>query len=228
LPEPSHPAARAALKLGVLISGSGTNLQAIIDAIARGELRAEIALVISNRADAAGLERARRAGIETATIDHRKFPSREDFDRALATELNKRGVELVVCAGFMRLLSAVMLAAFPNRIINTHNALLPSFPGIHGPRDALEYGVKIAGCTVFFVTEGVDVGPVIIQAAVPVLPGDDEELLAERIKSTEHRILPYAIRLYQEGRLEIAGRKVIIRDRPAPPAGATLINPPIK
>jgi phosphoribosylglycinamide formyltransferase 1 len=228
MPEPAHAAARPALKLGVLISGSGTNLQAIIDAIARGELRAELALVISNRADAGGLERARRAGIATAVIDHRRFPSREDFDRALAAELVARGVELVVCAGFMRLLSSVMLAAFPNRIINTHNALLPSFPGTHGPRDALEYGVKLAGCTVFFVTEGVDVGPVIIQAAVPVLPGDDEELLAERIKAAEHRILPYAIRLYQEGRLEIAGRKVAVREHPAPPPGATMINPPIK
>ncbi len=228
MPEPAQAAARPPLKLGVLISGSGTNLQAIIDAIARGELRAEIRLVISNRTDAGGLERARRAAIATSVIDHRKFPSREDFDRAVAAELTARGVELVVCAGFMRLLSSVMLAAFPNRIINTHNALLPAFPGTHGPREALEYGVKLAGCTVFFVTEGVDVGPVIIQAAVPVMPGDDEERLAERIKAAEHRILPYAIRLCQEGRLEIAGRKVVIREHPAPPAGAIMINPPIK
>jgi phosphoribosylglycinamide formyltransferase-1 len=227
LPERSHRAARPALRLGILISGSGTNLQAIIDAISRGELRAEIRLVISNRADAGGLERARRAGIETAVIDHRGFPSREDFDRALAA-LQARGAEFVVLAGFMRLLSAVMLEAFPNRIINTHNALLPSFPGIHGPRDALEYGVKIAGCTVFFVTEGVDVGPVIIQAAVPVIPGDDEERLAERIKAAEHRVLPHAIRMYQEGRLEISGRKVVIREHPAAAGGAILINPPIK
>jgi phosphoribosylglycinamide formyltransferase-1 len=228
LPERSHRAARPALRLGILISGSGTNLQAIIDAISRGELRAEIRLVISNRADAGGLERARRAGIETAVIDHRGFPSREDFDRALAAALQARGAEFVVLAGFMRLLSAVMLEAFPNRIINTHNALLPSFPGIHGPRDALEYGVKIAGCTVFFVTEGVDVGPVIIQAAVPVIPGDDEERLAERIKAAEHRVLPHAIRMYQEGRLEISGRKVVIREHPAAAGGAILINPPIK
>jgi phosphoribosylglycinamide formyltransferase-1 len=228
LPEPAHAAEHPPLKLGVLISGSGTNLQAIIDAIARNELRAEIRLVISNRAGAGGLERARRAGIATAVIDNRKFPSREDFDRALAAELAGRGVEFVVCAGFMRLLSSEMLAAFPGRIINTHNALLPAFPGIHGPREALEYGVKIAGCTVFFVTEGVDVGPVIIQAAVPVIPGDDEERLAERIKAAEHRILPYAIRLYQEGRLEIAGRKVLIREHPAPSPYATMINPPIK
>jgi phosphoribosylglycinamide formyltransferase-1 len=228
MPEPARGGERAPLKLGVLISGSGTNLQAIIDAIAHGDLRAEIRLVISNRADAAGLERARRAGVATTVIDHRSFPSREEFDSALAAALRARGVEFVVLAGFMRLLSPVMLAAFPDRIINTHNALLPSFPGIHGPRDALAYGVKLAGCTVFFVTEGVDVGPVIVQAAVPVMPADDEERLSERIKAAEHRILPYAIRLYQEGRLEIAGRKVLIRGHPAPSADATMINPPIK
>jgi phosphoribosylglycinamide formyltransferase 1 len=221
-------AARRPVKLGILISGSGTNLQAIIDAVARGELRAEIRVVISNRANAGGLERARRTGIEAVVIDHRQFPTREDFDRAVASALRERGVELVVCAGFMRLFSSVMLEAFPNRILNTHNALLPAFPGIHGPRDAVEYGVKIAGCTVFFVTEGVDVGPVIIQAAVPVLPGDDEERLAERIKAAEHRILPHAIRLYQEGRLEISGRKVVIHGHPEEPGDPTLIVPPIR
>jgi phosphoribosylglycinamide formyltransferase-1 len=231
LPDNPHgtaAAARPPVKLGILLSGSGTNLQAIIDAVARGELRAEIRIVISNRAKAGGLERARRAGIEAIVIDHRNFPSREDFDRALADALRERGVELVVSAGFMRLFSSVMLDAFPNRIFNTHNALLPSFPGIHGPRDAVEYGVKIAGCTVFFVTEGVDVGPVIIQAAVPVLPDDDEERLTERIKAAEHRILPHAIRLYQEGRLEIRGRKVVIREDPEEPGDRTLIVPPIR
>lgn len=226
--EAPSTAERPPLRLGVLISGSGTNLQAIIDAIGRGELRAEIRLVISNRANAGGLERARGAGIETAVIDNREFPSREEFDRAMAAALTARGAEFIVCAGFMRLLSNVMLAAFPDRIINTHNALLPSFPGIHGPRDALDYGVKLAGCTVFFVTEGVDAGPVIIQAAVPVMPGDDEERLAERIKSAEHRVLPYAIRMYQEGRLQISGRKVVIRGDPAPPPDAILVSPPIK
>lgn len=226
--EPANAAARPPLGLGVLISGSGTNLQAIIDAIARGELRAEIRLVISNRADAGGLVRARRAGIETAVLDNRDFPSREDFDRAMLSALKARGAEFIVLAGFMRLLSGVMLGAFPDRIINTHNALLPSFPGIHGPRDALAYGVKLAGCTVFFVTEGVDAGPVIVQAAVPVMPGDDEVRLAERIKSAEHRVLPYAIRLYQEGRLEISGRKVVIKDPPEPESGVILVNPPIR
>lgn len=221
-------AERAPVKLGIVISGAGTNLQAIIDAIARGDLRAEIRIVISNRAAAAGLERARKAGIAAHVIDHRKFPSREDFDRAVLATMREHCAELVVCAGFMRLFSSVMLEAFPNRILNTHNALLPSFPGIHGPRDAIEYGVKIAGCTVFFVTEGTDTGPVIIQAAVPVNSGDDEEHLAERIKAAEHRILPEAIRLYQEGRLEVSGRKVIVRGHSPTPSGLTLIVPPIK
>jgi phosphoribosylglycinamide formyltransferase 1 len=214
------------VKLGVLISGSGTNLQAIIDAILRGDLKAEIRIVISNRADAQGLERARRHGIETAVLDHRKFPSREDFDRALLAALRDRSVELVALAGFMRLLSSVMLDAFSGRIMNIHPSLLPSFPGIHGPKDAIEHGVKIAGCTVFFVTPGVDVGPVIIQAAVPVLPGDDEDRLAARILQQEHRIFPRAISLFQQGRLEIQGRCVIVKGDAAPNS-APLVNPPL-
>ena len=215
------------VKLGVLISGSGTNLQAIIDAILRGDLKAEIRLVISNRADAQGLERARRHGIETMVIDHRKFASREDFDRAILAALLDRSVELVALAGFMRLLSPVMLEAFPGRIMNIHNSLLPSFPGIHGPKDAIEYGVKIAGCTVFFVTAGVDAGPVIVQAAVPVLPGDDEQRLAARILLQEHRIFPHAIALFQQGRLEIQGRRVIIKGDLTTPNSSTLVNPPV-
>jgi len=214
-----------AVKLGVLISGTGSNLQAIIDAILRGELKAEIRLVISNRAGAQGLERARRHGIATAVIEHRKFPSREDFDRAVLAALREREVELVALAGFMRLFSAVMLDAFPGRIMNVHPALLPSFPGIHGAKDALDYGVKIAGCSVFFVTPGVDVGPIIVQAAVPVIPGDDEARLAARILQQEHRIFPYAIRLFQEGRLEIAGRKVIIKGDASGPNPGPLLNP---
>jgi phosphoribosylglycinamide formyltransferase 1 len=215
------------VKLGVLISGAGTNLQAIIDAILRGELTAEIRLVISNRADAQGLERARRHGIQTAIIDHRKFPSREDFDRAVLAALRERSVELVALAGFMRLLSPVMLDAFPGRIMNIHNSLLPSFPGIHGPKDAIEYGVKIAGCTVFFVTPGVDVGPVIVQAAVPVLPGDDEQRLAARILTQEHRIFPHAIALFQQGRLEIQGRQVIVKGGSGKRSSAPIVNPPV-
>jgi phosphoribosylglycinamide formyltransferase 1 len=215
------------VKLGVLISGTGSNLQAIIDAILRGELKAEIRLVLSNRADAQGLERARRHGIATMVIEHRKFTSREDFDRAVLAALREHSVELVALAGFMRLLSSVMLDAFPGRIMNIHNSLLPSFPGIHGPKDAIEYGVKIAGCTVFFVTPGVDVGPVIVQAAVPVLPGDDEDRLAARILQQEHRILPHAIALFQQGRLEIQGRQVVIKGDSSTPNSAPLVNPPV-
>ncbi len=218
-------AERPPVKLGVLISGSGTNLQAIIDAAGRGELKADIRVVISNRAGARGLERARHHGIPALVIEHRRFPSREDFDRALVKELGAREAELVVCAGFMRLLSRVMLEAFPNRIMNIHPALLPSFPGAHGQRDAAGYGVRISGCTVVFVTEGVDAGPIVIQAAVPVLPDDDEGRLAERILQEEHRIYPEAIRLYQEGRLEVAGRKVLIRDFAPAAAGSGLVNP---
>lgn len=214
-----------AVKLGVLISGTGTNLQAIVDAILRGDLKAEIRLVISNRPDAQGLERARRHGIATNVIEHRKFPSREDFDRAILAALRDRGVELVALAGFMRLFSPVMLDAFPGRIMNIHNSLLPSFPGIHGPKEAIDYGVKIAGCSVFFVTPGVDTGPIIVQAAVPVLPGDDEQRLAARILQQEHRIFPYAIRLFQEGRLEIEGRKVIIKGDSSAPHSGPLLNP---
>jgi phosphoribosylglycinamide formyltransferase 1 len=214
-----------AIKLGILISGTGTNLQAIIDAILRTELKAEIRLVISNRPDAQGLERARRHGIATAVIEHRKFPSREDFDRAVLAALRDRDVELVALAGFMRLFSPVMLDAFPARIMNIHNSLLPSFPGIHGPKDAIDYGVKIAGCSVFFVTPGVDTGPIIVQAAVPVLPGDDEDRLAARIHQQEHRIFPYAIRLFQEGRLEIEGRKVTIKGDSSGPHPGPLLNP---
>jgi phosphoribosylglycinamide formyltransferase 1 len=215
------------VKLGVLISGTGSNLQAIIDAILRGELKAEIRLVISNRADAPGLDRARRHGIDTLVLEHRKFPSREDFDRAVLAGLRDRSVELVALAGFMRLLSSVMLDAFRGRIMNIHNSLLPSFPGIHGPKDAIEYGVKIAGCTVFFVTPGVDVGPVIVQAAVPVLPGDDEQRLAARILQQEHRIFPHAIALFQQGRLEIDGRRVIIKGDSSTPNSPPLMNPPV-
>jgi phosphoribosylglycinamide formyltransferase-1 len=215
------------VKLGVLISGTGSNLQAIIDAILRGDLKAEIRLVISNRGDAHGLERARRHGIETAVIEHRKFPSREDFDRAVLAALHARSVELVALAGFMRLLSPVMIDGFPGRIMNIHNSLLPSFPGIHGPKDAIEYGVKIAGCTVFFVTPGVDVGPVIVQAAVPVMPDDDEQSLTARILQQEHRIFPHAIALYQQDRLEIRGRLVIIKGDPSTPNSSPLVNPAV-
>jgi phosphoribosylglycinamide formyltransferase-1 len=218
----------APVKLGVLISGGGTNLQAIIDSIGRGELKARIQIVISNRAKAYGLERARRHGIEAAVIDNRSFTTREDFDRELVAALNSHSVELVICAGFMRLFSPVMLRAFPGRIMNIHPALLPAFPGLHVQKAALEYGARFSGCTVFFVDEGTDAGPIIVQAAVPIHPDDDEERLAARILKQEHRIYPYAIALYQAGRLEVQGRRVIIKNHPAPPPAAALINPPLK
>lgn len=220
--------AEGALKVGALISGNGTNLQAIIDAIERRQLEASIEIVISNRAGAYGLERARRHGIETAVVDHRRFASREDFDRELVGRLRAREVELVVCAGFMRLLSPVMLRAFANRIMNIHPALLPSFPGLHVQKAAAEHGVRFSGCTVFFVAEGTDDGPIIVQAAVPVHPDDDEQRLAERILEQEHRIYPYAIALYQAGRLEVRGRKVHIKDWPRLADDRALINPPLK
>ncbi|HVC45498.1 MAG TPA: phosphoribosylglycinamide formyltransferase, partial [Candidatus Binataceae bacterium] len=171
---------RPPVRLGVLISGEGTNLQAIIDAIARGDLAAEIRVVISNKAAAGGLARARHHGIAAQVIEHRGFPSREDFDRALVATLNTHGVELVVCAGFMRLLSPVMVAAFRDRIMNIHPALCPAFPGVDAQQQAIDYGVRFSGCTVFFVTKGVDDGPVIVQAVVPVHPDDDAAALAAR------------------------------------------------
>jgi phosphoribosylglycinamide formyltransferase 1 len=215
------------LRLGVLISGSGTNLQAIIDAIGRGELKAEIRLVISNRANAYGLERARRAGIVTMVLDHRRFPSREAYDRQLLSELSAAGVDLVILAGFMRLLSSVMVRAFPNRIMNIHPALLPAFPGLHVQKAAIEYGVRFSGCTVFFVTEGLDDGPIIIQAVVPVYPDDSEEDLAARILTQEHRIYPRAIALFQEGRLEVSGRRVLVKGLRPGGTESFLINPPL-
>jgi phosphoribosylglycinamide formyltransferase 1 len=215
------------LRLGVLISGSGTNLQAIIDAIAARKLNAEIRVVISNRADAYALVRAQNAGIRTVMIDHRQFTSREAFDGRLADELRAAGVELVVLAGFMRLLSTVMLRAFPNRIMNIHPALLPSFPGLHVQKAAAEYGVRFAGCTVFFVTEGLDDGPIIIHAVVPVYPDDTEEILAARILTQEHRIYSRAIALFEQGRLEVSGRRVLVKGWKAPSGADALINPPL-
>jgi phosphoribosylglycinamide formyltransferase-1 len=219
---------RPPVKLAVLISGEGTNLQAIIDAAARGELDADIRLVISNRKAAHGLERAQHAGIPTQFIDHRRFASREDFDRALVAALTALQVELVACAGFMRLLSPVMINAFPNRIMNIHPALCPAFPGVHAQAAACDYGVRFSGCTVFFVSHGVDDGPVIVQAVVPVMQDDNEASLSARIQAAEHRIYPHAIHLFQEGRLEVRGRKVIIKDSMPEAEPSMLINPPLR
>ena len=205
-------AGQARLPIGVLISGSGTNLQAVINAIAAGELPAEIRVVVSNRADAYGLSRAEQHGLPTEVLAHTSFPSREAFETAVLKVLRERGVELVVLAGFMRLLSPVFIRAFSQRIMNIHPSLLPAFPGLHAQRQALEYGVRIAGATVHFVDEEVDHGPIIIQTAVPVYPDDTEDALSARILAQEHRIYPYAIRLFAEGRLEVRGHSVVVRD----------------
>ncbi|HEY7557632.1 MAG TPA: phosphoribosylglycinamide formyltransferase [Candidatus Binatia bacterium] len=214
------------LPIGVLISGGGTNLQAIIDAIEARRLDAVIKVVLSNRADAYGLARAQNHGIATAILDHKKYPSREDYDRAAVDLLRAHGVELVVLAGFMRLLSPVFVKAYSNRIMNIHPALLPSFPGLHVQRKALEHGVRFSGCTVHFVNEECDEGPIIIQAVVPVFADDTEETLAARILKEEHRIYPRAIQLYAEGRLRVDGRRVIVSGG-AKDEGLVLIQPPL-
>ena len=191
----------------MLISGRGSNLQALIDAVADGRLGARIALVVSNRAEAAGLERARAAGIDTLTIPHRDYPSRDAFEAVLVRELRARGIVLVCLAGFMRLLGATFLQAFPTAILNVHPSLLPAFPGIDAQRQAWEYGTKLAGATVHFVTGELDGGPIVRQAAVPVLDGDTPETLAARILEQEHRIYPEAVADVLAGGWTIEGRR---------------------
>jgi phosphoribosylglycinamide formyltransferase-1 len=212
------------MRLGVLASGGGTNLQAIIDRCQDNVFPAEIAVVIANNPGAGALERARSAGIPARCINHRDFADREEFDAALVAALREAGVELVVLAGFMRIITRVMLEAFPLRIINIHPALLPAFPGLHVQQQALDYGARFSGCTVHFVDGGVDTGPIIIQAVVPVLPGDTADTLAARILEQEHRIYPRAIELLAEGRVRVDGRKVVI-DPPAMPPAESLANP---
>jgi phosphoribosylglycinamide formyltransferase-1 len=213
--------------LGVLVSGGGTNLQAIIDAIEEKRLDAAIRVVVSNRNDAFGLTRAKNHNIPTAVLDHKNFSSREAYDEAIVAILKERGVELVVLAGFMRLLSPVLVQAYSNRIMNIHPALLPAFPGLHGQKQAVEHGVRVAGCTVHFVNEECDQGPIIIQSVVPAYPEDTEESLSARILKQEHRIYPKAIQLYAEGRLRVVGRKVLVAGLTSDEDGA-LVHPPIK
>lgn len=194
-------------RIGVLISGRGSNLQALIDAVGDGRLRADIAVVISNRADAPGLDRARTAGIETLTIPHRDYPSRDAFDAALARELRARGVDLVCLAGFMRLLGPAFLDAFPHAVLNIHPSLLPAFPGVDAQRQAWAHGAKVAGATVHFVTGELDGGPIVHQAAIPVLDNDTPETLAARILDVEHRIYPEAVARVLDGGWTIDGRR---------------------
>jgi len=194
-------------RLGVLISGRGSNLQALIDAIHQGTLDATIAIVISNRADAAGLERARRADIETLVIDHRGWATRDDFDRALVRELQARRVRLVCLAGFMRRVGSPMLDAFPNAILNIHPSLLPAFPGFEPQRQALDHGVQVSGVTVHLVTADLDDGPIVVQRPVPVLSGDTPDTLAARILIEEHKAYPEAVARVLAGGWTIEGRR---------------------
>lgn len=198
------------LSIGILASGRGSNFQSIIDSIESGYLKAKIVLLITDNPNAYAIERARKHGIETLVLVPKQYGSRNEYYRAMARELKVREVGLVVLAGFMRIVGKALIDAFRYRIMNIHPALLPSFPGLHGQGQAVEYGVKISGCTVHFVDEGMDTGPVIIQAAVPAVFEDTEDTLSERILKLEHVIFPAAIRLFAENRLEVIGRKVKI------------------
>lgn len=195
-------------KLGVLVSGNGTNLQAIIDQIENGALAAKISLVISNKKDAFALERARKRGIETVFIDPKSFPGKEEYDQAMVDLLKAESVDLICLAGFMRILRKGFIKAFAGKIINIHPSLLPAFPGLHPQQQALDHGVKFSGCTVHFVDEGVDSGPIILQSVVPVYDTDDEKELSRRILEQEHLLYPRAIQLIIEDRLTLSARRI--------------------
>ena len=212
--------------LGVLVSGSGSNLQAIIDNIEKGRVDARIKVIISNVPEVYALERAKKHGIPSTVLPHKGL-RREDYDQRLVEALKAKGVELVILAGFMRIITPVLLRAFSMRVMNIHPALLPSFPGTHVWQAEVDYGVKFAGCTVHFVDEGTDTGPIIIQAVVPVYDDDTADTLNARILEQEHRIYSQAIQLYAEGRLEVHGRRVLARDFPKAPY-TSMINPPAR
>jgi len=196
--------------LGVLISGRGSNLQAILDAIDEGLLDAYVGIVVSNKNDAPGLERARKAGATTVVLSHEDYDSREAFDEAVLGRLSEHDVEVVCLAGFMRILSPVLVRAFPNRILNIHPSLLPAFVGLHAQKQALEHGVKVSGCTVHLVDEELDHGPILLQQTVPVLEDDTEETLSARILEQEHKLYTEAIRLVLDGKVRVDGRRAII------------------
>jgi phosphoribosylglycinamide formyltransferase-1 len=206
----THRSPRKKGRIAVLLSGRGSNFRAILAAAREGRIDAGIVLVLSNKADAPGLASAREAGLETLFLDPKLFTSREDFDAAIVRELEARQVDLVCLAGYMKILTPVFCRAFKNRILNIHPALLPAFPGLHVQQKAIEWGVRYSGCTVHFVAEEVDMGPIVLQSVVPVLQDDTEETLAARILVEEHRIYPEAVRLYFEGRIEVRGRRVFI------------------
>ncbi len=211
------------LKLGVLISGRGSNLQSLIDACAGPAYPAEIALVISNIPGVQGLDRAEQAGIPTAVVNHKDFDSREAFDQALGVKLREAGCELICLAGFMRLLSAAFLQSWENKVINIHPSLLPAFKGIHVHEQVIDAGVRFSGCSVHFVVPEMDAGPIIVQACVPVHGNDTPDKLASRVLAEEHRIYPLAVRLIAEGRTRIADNRVLIDGATAPQQA--VINP---
>jgi phosphoribosylglycinamide formyltransferase-1 len=215
------------LRVAVLASGRGSNLQAVIDAIEAGRVQAQILVVISNKKDAVALERARKHGLKDLFVDPKPFAgrldSREAYDQSLLEILQQHEVELVLLAGYMKIVTAVLVNAYANRMMNIHPSLLPSFPGLDVQKKAIDWGCKLAGCTVHFVTEGVDEGPIIIQAAVPILDGDTPDTLAARILVQEHKIYPRAVQLFAEGRLRVEGRRVFIDD--AKPDGEAIISP---
>jgi phosphoribosylglycinamide formyltransferase 1 len=215
------------LRVAVLASGRGSNLQAVIDAIEAGQVHAQIVAVISNKKDAPALERARKHGIPDLFIDPKPFAgrpdSREAYDQLLLETLRNLDVELVLLAGYMKIVTSVLVKAYENRMMNIHPSLLPSFPGLDVQKKAIDWGCKLAGCTVHFVTEGVDEGPIILQAAVPILDHDTHETLAARILVQEHKIYPRAVQLFAEGRLRVDGRRVLIED--AKPGGEAIISP---
>jgi phosphoribosylglycinamide formyltransferase 1 len=211
------------LRIGVLASGRGSNFQSIMDEIESDRLKAEIVLLITDNPSAFAIERAIKHGVEYLVIQPKEYRSRDDYFTRIADDLKKKTVELVVLAGFMKIVGKPLIDAFPNRIMNIHPALLPSFPGLHSQKQALDYGVKISGCSVHFVDEGMDTGPIIIQASVPVFQNDTEETLSERILKYEHRIYPEAIRLFSEGKIKVEGRKVRIKEYN--PVDACVINP---
>lgn len=196
----------------LFLSGRGSNFMAIHEAVRSGDIDADIGLVLSNKADAPGLVAARDRGLEALFLDPKGFATREDYDRAIIGEVERRRIDLICLAGYMRILTPGLCAAFEHRIVNIHPALLPSFPGLHVQQKAIDWGVRFSGCTVHFVAAEVDMGSIILQAVVPVLQDDTEETLAARILIEEHRIYPEAVRLYFEGRLEVRGRRVFIRE----------------
>jgi len=212
----------------VLASGRGSNLQAILDEIAAGRLAAAVTVVLSDVAGAFALERARRTGVPTVFVDPKGYAGKQGYEQSLAEALRAHGVELVALAGYMRVCGPTLLAAFAGRILNIHPSLLPAFPGLHVQRQAIEHGARFSGCTVHFVDAGVDTGPIVAQAVVPVLEDDTEESLAARILRQEHRVYPHAIRLFAEGRLRLEGRRVRASVPAAPGAGElALVQPPL-